>query len=101
MKKKTSITKLDSLKDAGWSTSRPSKPTELTKLEVQLNDLSDELVKLKQKKERNKNDTNAINQFNEKITNCKNLIKEWHCDSQKVEKEYYYDKAWKKQKIEN
>jgi len=89
--------KLDSLKKAGWSTSRPSKPKELTKLEAELNDLSDELEKLKIKKERNKKDTIAIDNCNEKIKNNKNLIKSWHCDSQKIEKLYYYDTAWKKQ----
>jgi protein phosphatase len=92
---KTSL--LDSLKGAGWSTSCPSKPKELTKLEAELNDLSDELEKLKIKKERNKEETISIDNYNEKIKNKKDLIKSWHCDSQKVEKVFYYDTAWKKQ----
>ena len=98
---KPSTTQLDSLKGAGWTTFLPTKPTELTKLEAELNDLSVELEKesekLKSKKERNKNDSSAINTCNEKIKKKKDLIKSWHCDSKKIEQLTYYDTAWKKQ----
>jgi protein phosphatase len=95
--KTPSTTQLDSLKGAGWTTSLPTKPTELTKLEAELKDLSVEVEKFKTKKERNKKDTIAIDNCNEKIKKNKDLIKRWHCDSQKIDQLTYYDTAWKKQ----
>ena len=91
----TSTIKLDSLNGAGWSTSRPSKPPGLTKLEAELNDLSEELEKLSIKKERNKKDTIALDNCNKKIKVNKDQIKSWYYDSLKVEKSIYYDRVWK------
>jgi serine/threonine protein phosphatase PrpC len=87
---------LDSLKNSGWTKSRQTKPTELTTLEDNLDSLSKQTEKLKLKKDKNISDSNEITQNNKKITECKEKIKKWHYDSQKVENVYYYDKEWKK-----
>jgi protein phosphatase len=97
----SSTIKLDSLKGAGWSTSRPSKQPGLTKLEEELNDLSEELEKLSIKKGRNKKDTIALDNCNKKIKVNKDQIKSWYYDSLKVDEVFYYDKEWKQKKIDN
>lgn len=96
-----SIINLDSLKAEGWSTTRTSKPNELTKLETKLTDLSVKVVKLKLKKERNKKDTIAIDECNKEIKYNEGLIKRWHYDSVTVDNVFYYAKAWKQKKIDN
>ena len=80
--------KLDSLKGAGWSNTPPLKPKELKDLEK---DLEKSTAKVKTEKE-----TTEIRKIKEKIIKYNNQIKEWHNDSLKIGKEYYYDKAWKR-----